>query len=100
VKSDRSDEDLLFQILLDWGLELSLPISLVDMAGCKVFSVDDDALLACFASDISGDAIHEMARRKPLRAVFRDDCFESDAARINAEQIFREVSPSTEVKAI
>lgn len=65
-----------------------------------MYSVDDGALIACFAESISQEVIRSIAERSPLRAVFRDDAFESDAARINAEQIFREVSPSTEVRTI
>lgn len=100
INPGRSSEDLLFQVLLDWGLELSLPIvrELVDER--EVYSVDDGALIACFAESVSQEVIRSIAERSPLRAVFRDDAFESDAARINAEQIFREVSPSTEVRTI
>lgn len=100
INPGRSSEDLLFQVLLDWGLELSLPIvrELVDER--EVYSVDDGALIACFAESVSQEVIRSIAERSPLRAVFRDDAFESDAARINAEQIFREVSPSTGVRTI
>ena len=100
VKPDRSSEDLLFQVLLDWGLELSLPIVRELVDNRELYSVDDGALIACFAESVSPEAIRAIAERSPLRAVFRDDAFESDAARINAEQIFREVSPSTEVRTI
>ena len=102
VKPDRTDEDLLFQVLLDWGLDLSLPIT----RGAsrererEIFRVADDALIACFSEEVSADVVTEIANLQPLRAVFRDSAFKSDADRINAEQIFREVSPGTEVKTL
>ena len=100
LKGDRSSEDLLFQVLLDWGLDLSLPLVREVIDGHEVFSVDGDALIACFAESVTPEVVRTMAARGPLRAVFRDDAFESDAARINAEQVFREVSPATEVRTI
>ena len=100
IKPDRSGDDLLFQVLLDWGLELTLPIVPENVDGHEVFSVDEDALIACFAESVSPEVVRSIAERGPLRAVFRDDAFESDAARINAEQVFREVSPATEVRTI
>jgi adenine-specific DNA-methyltransferase len=100
VKEGRSSEDLLFQVLLDWGLDLTLPITVEQLAGQEVLTVSDDALVACFADDISDSAVRAIANRHPLRAVFKDSGFATDAARINAEQIFREVSPETEVRAI
>ena len=100
VKPDRSGEDLLFQVLLDWGLELSLPMTREHIDGREVLSVDADALVACFAESVTPEVVRGIAERGPLRAVFRDDAFDSDAARINAEQVFREVSPATEVRTI
>jgi adenine-specific DNA-methyltransferase len=100
VKSDRTDEDLLFQVLLDWGLDLAEPITVEEVEGRRVLSVADDALIACFANEITDDVVQAVAKRHPLRTVFLDAGFASDAARINAEQIFREVSPETEVRAI
>ncbi|WP_019345299.1 site-specific DNA-methyltransferase [Mycolicibacterium conceptionense] len=100
VKPGRSGEDLLFQVLLDWGLELTMPVTVEQLQGHEVFTVDDDALIACFESDVNPDLVRAIAKREPLRAVFRDSGFASDDARINAEQIFREISPATEVKAI
>lgn len=100
VKPDRNDEDLLFQVLLDWGLDLAAPIALKEVGATRVLSVDDDALIACFADDITDDLVKAIAARHPLRAVFLDTGFATDAARINAEQIFREVSPETEVRTI
>ncbi|WP_300591967.1 site-specific DNA-methyltransferase [Microbacterium sp.] len=105
VKPDRTNEDLLFQVLLSWGLDLSLPIQREALKRERerereIFRVDDDALVACFSEEVSADVVTEIARLQPLRAVFRDSSFKSDADRINAEQIFRELSPGTEVKTI
>ncbi|WP_225989436.1 site-specific DNA-methyltransferase [Rhodococcus erythropolis] len=100
VKPDRSGEDLLFQVLLDWGLELTMPISVEQLDGYEVFVVEDGALIACFDSDVSPELMRTIAKRAPLRVVFRDSGFVSDDARINTEQIFRELSPATDVKAI
>jgi adenine-specific DNA-methyltransferase len=100
VKPGRSGEDLLFQVLLDWGLELTMPISVQEVEGHEVFDVEDGALIACFDTEISCELVKETAKRAPLRAVFRDSGFSSDDDRINAEQIFHEISPSTDVKAI
>jgi adenine-specific DNA-methyltransferase len=100
VKPDRTDEDLLFQVLLDWGLDLAEPITVEDVSAQRVLSVADGALIACFANEITDGVVKAIAKQHPLRAVFLDAGFTSDAARINAEQIFREVSPETEVRAI
>lgn len=100
VKPDRSGEDLLFQVLLDWGLELTMSIAVEQIDGHEVFVVEEGALIACFDSEINPRLVRLIAEREPLRAVFQDSGFASDDARINAEQIFREVSPTTDVKAI
>jgi len=100
VKAGRSGEDLLFQVLLDWGLELTMPITVEQIDGHEVLVVEDGALIACFDSKVSPELVRTIAEREPLRAVFRDSGFASDDARINAEQVFREVSPATDVKAI
>lgn len=100
VKSDRSGEDLLFQVLLDWGLELTMPISVEQIEGKDIFVVEDGALIACFEENVAPEVVNSIAKRQPLRAVFRDSGFASDDARINAEQVFREISPATDVKAI
>ena len=100
VKPDRTDEDLLFQVLLDWGLDLSEPVAVEEFGSRRLLSIDDGALVACFAESVTPEVVRVIADREPLRAVFRDDAFESDAQRINAEQVFREVSPATEVRTI
>ena len=100
IKEDRSPEDLLFQVLLDWGVDLSLPIAGEQIDGKTVFFVDQNALAACFDTGITEELVKKLAARKPLRAVFRDSGFGSDAVKINVEQIFKLISPGTEVKAI
>ncbi len=100
VKADRTGEDLLFQVLLDWGLELTLPIQREQIDGREVFVVDDGGLIACFDAHVTPALVRAIAERRPVRAVFRDEGFDSDAERINAEQVFAELSPDTDVKAI
>ena len=100
VKPDRSGEDLLFQVLLDWGLELALAIGVEHVKGREVYIIENGALIACFDEKVNPSLVREMAERQPPRAVFRDSSFASDADRINAEQVFAEISPSTEVKVI
>jgi adenine-specific DNA-methyltransferase len=100
IKPDRGPEDLLFQVLLDWGVELSLPIRKETIQGKTIFFVDDTALVACFDDGITEDLVKELAAHEPLRVVFKDNGFVTDAVKINVEQIFKQVSPHTEVKAI
>lgn len=100
IKEDRTPEDLLFQIFLDWGVDLSLPIASESIEHKTVFFVDENALAACFDKDVSEELVTTIAQRKPLRAVFRDSGFGSDSTKINVEQIFKAISPETEVKSI
>lgn len=100
IKEDRTPEDLLFQVLLDWGVDLSLTISKQSIEGKTVFFVDQNALAACFDTGITEEMVKKLATRKPLRIVFRDSGFSSDAVKINVEQIFKLQSPDTEVKVI
>ena len=100
IKDDRTDEDLLFQVLLDWGVDLSLPIQSQKIAGKSIFFVDDNALAACFEPGIDEDFVKALAQRQPLRAVFRDSGYDNDSTKINIEQIFKLISPTTEVKTI
>jgi adenine-specific DNA-methyltransferase len=100
IKPDRTGEDLLFQVLVDWGVDLALPIRREIVQGKTVYSVDGNALIACFDPGITEDLVKELAEIKPLRVVFRDSGFVSDALKINVEQIFRQLSPATEVKTI
>ena len=100
IKDDRTPEDLLFQVLVDWGVDLTLPIAEETIAKKKVFFVDGDALAACFDPEISEDLVKALALRKPLRAVFRDSGFGDDSMKINIEQIFKLLSPGTELKSL
>ena len=100
IKPDRKPEDLLFQVLLDWGVDLSLPIRKEAIQGSTVFFVDENALVACFDTGVNEELVKELARFEPLRVVFRDNGFVSDAVKINVEQIFKQMSPGTEVKSI
>ena len=100
IKPDRTHEDLLFQVLVDWGVDLTLPIRRQTVQGKTVFFVDENTLVACFDTGISEELVKELAIHEPVRVVFKDNGFVSDAVKINVEQIFRQLSPSTEVKAI
>jgi len=100
VKPGRTGEDLLFQVLLDWGLELTTHIVREQIDDQEVFVIEDGAMIACFDTAASAALVREIARRKPLRAVFRDASFVTDADRINAEQVFAELSPATQVRTI
>ena len=100
VKEDRTAEDLLFQVLVDWGVDLTLPIRRETVQGKTVFFVDDNALVACFDKGITEELVKELAGHQPLRVIFRDNGFVSDAVKINVQQIFRQLSPTTEVRAL
>lgn len=102
IKPDRTPEDLLFQVMLDWGVDLTLPISKQFIQGKDVFFVDGNALAACFDASGSVDEVFvkELARQQPLRVVFRDAGYKDSAVKINVEQIFKLLSPATDVKCI
>jgi adenine-specific DNA-methyltransferase len=100
ILPDRTPEDLLFQVLVDWGLDLGLPIAHETIAAKTVFFVDGNALAACFDSGVTDELVKEIAKRKPLRAVFRDASYGNDSVKINVDQIFRLLSPETEVRSI
>ncbi len=100
IKEDRTPEDLLFQVLVDWGVDLALPITQETIAKKKVFFVDGNALAACFDPNITEELVKELAEKKPLRAVFRDSSYGSDSVKINVEQIFKLLSPGTELKSL
>lgn len=102
IKPDRNDEDLLFQILLDWGVELDKPIERQAIDGKTVYFVDGNALVACFDNNqaVTEDFVKKLTERQPLRAVFRDAGFKSDSVKINVEQVFKLMSPVTDVKVI
>ncbi|MBJ6744951.1 site-specific DNA-methyltransferase [Streptococcus sp. 121] len=100
IKEGRSDFDLLFQIMLNWGMELSLPIVQSEIEGIRVFDVADGSLFACFADDMTESVIRKIAKERPLRAVFKDESFANSAGKINLMQIFKEESPETKVKVV
>lgn len=100
IREDRTPEDLLFQVLLDWGVNLALPIRQETIAGKLVFFVDDNALVACFDKGIDETFVKQIAEHKPLRVVFRDNGFASDSVKINVEQLFKLLSPMTELKTL
>lgn len=102
IKPDRTPEDLLFQVMLDWGVDLALPISKQSIQSKDVFFVDGNSLVACFDASGSIDEafVKELAKHEPLRVVFRDAGFKDSSVKINVEQIFKLLSPITEVKCI
>lgn len=100
VKSDRTDLDLLFGCLLEWGLPLSLPYSSETIDGCTVHNYNDGDLVACFDENIPDEVIKMIAKKQPLRAVFRDSSFASSPSKINVAEIFKLMAPDTRVKVI
>ena len=100
IKEDRTPEDLLYACMLEWGLELSLPHKKQKIAGFDVHIVNDGDLIACFDNKISEEAIKQIADKKPLRAIFRNSSFSTDAARVNVGEIFKLKSPNTTIKVI
>ena len=102
IKPDRTPEDLLFQVMLDWGVDLSLPISKQTIQGKDVFLVDGNALATCFDGHggVDENLVKELAKEQPLRVVFRDAGFKDSSVKINVEQIFKLLSPATEAKCI
>ncbi|MDG4485762.1 site-specific DNA-methyltransferase [Streptococcus suis] len=100
IKDGRTDLDLLFQIMLTWGMELSLSITKTQIDDTDVYNVADGALIACFADEISESVLRQIAKEEPLRAVFKDESFANSAAKINLGQIFKEEAPNTKVKVV
>lgn len=100
IKPDRSALDLLFGCLLDWGLPLSMPYKSEQLGGCTVHTYNEGDLLACFDMDIPEEALVELAKRQPLRAVFRDSCFADSPAKINVFEIFKLYAPDCTVKVL
>ncbi len=95
IKDDRTDEDLVAQVMLDWGLPLSLKIELKMIAGKKVYAVADDYLYCCFDDNLDEQFAREVATHKPLRIVFRDKGFVSDTAKENVRQLLKQLTPDT-----
>jgi len=102
IKEDRSDEDLLFQVMLDWGIDLSLTVERMSVENNRIFTVDKNSLIACFDSDggITEELVAAICKMEPLRVVFQDKGFSGDDVKINVEQVFKQLSPHTDVKTI
>lgn len=100
IKSDRTDLDLLFGCLLEWGLPLSLPYTSERIDGYTVHNYNDGDLIACFDENVPESVIKAIAKRQPLRAVFRDSSFASSPEKINVGEIFKSLAPDTRVKVI
>ena len=100
IKEDRTGLDLLTQVILEAGLELSLPMETRIINGKEVHYVDENSLIACFDKDIDEELIKEIAKDKPLKVVFRDSSFKDCPSRINLEEIFKGISPTTEIKVL
>ena len=100
VKADRTSDDLLAQIMLDWGLPLSLKIETKVISGKQVFKVADNSLYACFDKGIDEEFAKKLASEMPLRVVFKDNAFKDDTAKSNVKQLLKQLSPNTEMKVI
>ena len=90
IKSDRNDLDLLFGSILAWGLQLDLPMETEKVDGCKIYTVNEGDLVACFAEKVTDKVIETMAEKEPLRVLFRDSCFDSDDKKINLFETFKQ----------
>lgn len=100
IKSDRNDLDLLFGCLIEWGLPLSLPYNLEEIEGCTVHNYNHGDLVACFDENIPDSVIKYIAKKQPLRAVFRDSSFINSPSKINVGEIFKSLAPDTRIKVI
>lgn len=90
IKTDRTDLDLLFGSILAWGLQLDLPMETEEVDGCKIYTVNEGDLVACFAEKVTDRVIEAMAEKEPLRVLFRDSCFDSDDKKINLFETFKQ----------
>ena len=95
-----TDLDLLYQILIDWGLPLDLPHEIEEIDGFHLHIVDKNALIACFDANIPESVMRKIAGKKPLRAVFRDGSFRSSPGKLNIEGIFKTIAPDTTLRVI
>ena len=91
IKADRTDLDLLFGCMLDWGVQLSLPMTTEEVDGKKIYTVNEGDLVACFADKVTDNVVRAMAEKQPLRVIFRDSCFERDADKINIYETFKQL---------
>lgn len=100
IKEERSDLDILYGVFLDWGLPLTLSHKFEEIHGVVVHTADNGLLIACFAETVPESAVREIAKRQPRRVVFRDNSFANSPAKINIEEIFKLMSPSTIIKVL
>ena len=100
IKADRTDLDLLFGAMLAWGVQLSLSMTTEEVDGCKIYAVDGNGLVACFAENISENVVQAMAAKQPLRVLFRDSCFDEDKTKINIFERFKQQLDWDEKEAI
>lgn len=91
VKEDRTDLDLLYGSIVDWGVALSLPLETETVDGVKVYTVNDGDLVACFGKPITDKVVKAIAEKAPRRVLFRDNCFEEDAQKINIFEQFKQL---------
>ena len=100
VKSDRTDLDLLFGVMLSWGVQLSLPMTSEEVDGKMIYTVNEGDLVACFADDVTENIVKAMADKQPLRVLFRDSCFARDDAKINVFETFKQLLDWSEEEAM
>ena len=91
IKADRSELDLLFGCMLDWGVKLSLPMTQEQVDGKTIYTVNEGDLVACFAQNVTENVVKAMAEKMPLRVIFRDSCFDKDADKINIYETFKQM---------
>lgn len=100
IKEDRTDIDLLYGVMLEWGVPLSLSHITENIDGKRVHFVNDTDLVACFEDNVPEEVIRDIANRKPMRVVFRDSSFKNSPDKINVTEIFKTLSPETTIKVI
>ena len=100
IKEDREDLDLLFGVLIDWGVDLTLPITKETINDKTCYFVDKDTLCACFDTGLNEEFIKELASRDMRRVVFRDSGFASDDVKDNVSQIFKQLNENVDIKVI
>ena len=91
IKTDRTDLDLLFGCMLNWGVKLDYPMTSEEVDGKTIYTVNDGDLVACFAENVTDNVVKAMADKQPLRVIFRDSCFEKDADKINIYETFKQL---------
>ena len=100
IKADRTDLDLLFEAMLSWGVQLSLSMTTEEVDGCKIYTVDGNGLVACFAENVTENVVKAMADKLPVRVLFRDSCFGEDKTKINIFELFKQQLDWDENEAI